>query len=250
MSTTGKAGFFTLGVPPDAYHLPHPRLGLPVILVIRRVLLRAFEIIRQELPGIASTGEDDVTAALRSIIENRLRKTGDVAGFNGRSFEMVGRQSQFANFDGTRIGKEPDLYFKLRDDDGGRGNVLSEFDALFVECKPVDATHAAGGRYCDDGLIRFIKGDYGWAMQEGMMLAYARNGRTIAKHLIPAMSQPIRMSSLQTIDLPAAPNNSIAAPTTMAESIHISRHRRPFPWMDGKGLASDITIYHLWHDCG
>ena len=250
MSTTGKAGFFTLGVPPEAYHLPHPRLGLPVILLIRRVLLRAFDILRKETPGIASAGEDDVTAALRSIIENRLRMTGDVAGFNRRSFEMVVRQSQFANFDGTRIGKEPDVYFKLRDDDGGRVAVLSEFDALFVECKPVDATHAAGGRYCDDGLIRFIRGDYGWAMQEGMMLAYSRDGRTIAQHLLPAMSQPTRMATLETIDLPSPSQSRAAAATTVAEAIHISRHRRPFPWMDGKGQASDITIYHLWHDCG
>jgi hypothetical protein len=35
------------------------------------------------------------------------------------------------------------------------------------------------------GLIRFVRGDYAWAMQEVMMLAFARNGRMIAKHLIP-----------------------------------------------------------------
>ena len=40
------AGFFTLGVPAERYHLPHPRLGLPVLLLIRRVVLRAFELLR------------------------------------------------------------------------------------------------------------------------------------------------------------------------------------------------------------
>lgn len=40
------SGFFTLGVSSDRYQLPHRRLGLPVILLIRRVLCRAFEILR------------------------------------------------------------------------------------------------------------------------------------------------------------------------------------------------------------
>ena len=39
MSQSAQPGFFTLGVSPDRYQLPHPRLGLPVILLIRRVQL-------------------------------------------------------------------------------------------------------------------------------------------------------------------------------------------------------------------
>ncbi len=250
MSDARTAGFFTLGVPPERYQLPHPRLGLPVILLIRRVLIRALELLRQDNSGIAKAGEDGVTAALRSIIESRLRQSGEVSGFNKRTYEVVIRQGQFANFDGTRLGKEPDLFFKLRDDDNQRGAVLSEFDALFVECKPVDATHPVGSKYCDDGLIRFVRGDYAWAMQEGMMLAYARNRRTIAEHLIPSMEETARMNFLHTLELPAAATSTAAAATDTAEAIHISRHKRPFPWLHGKGQATDITIYHLWHDCG
>ena len=48
MSTSETAGFFTLGVPAERYHLPHPRLGLPVLLLIRRVVLRAFELLREQ----------------------------------------------------------------------------------------------------------------------------------------------------------------------------------------------------------
>jgi len=48
MSDARTAGFFTLGVPPERYHLPHPRLGLPVILLIRRVLIRALELLREQ----------------------------------------------------------------------------------------------------------------------------------------------------------------------------------------------------------
>jgi hypothetical protein len=250
MSDARTAGFFTLGVPPERYHLPHPRLGMPVILLIRRVLIRAFELLRAQQFRLADATEDEVTAALRSVIENDLREAGSVAGFNKRAFEPVIRQGQWANYNGSVLTKTPDICFKLRHDDGVSRPVIPEFDALFVECKPMDATHPAGSKYCEDGLIRFVRGDYAWAMQEGMMLAFARNGRTIAKHLIPAMSESSRLKTMHTVELPQAVGSSVTAVTETAETVHISRHRRPFSWLHGKGPATDITIYHLWHDCG
>lgn len=247
MNSAETVGFFTLGVPPERYHLPHPCLGFPVILLIRRVLLRAFELLREQSYNLAAASEDQVTAALRSTIENNLRQSGEVSGFNKRRFETVIRQGQWANYDGTRLTKTPDLFFKLRDDESEPRPVLSEFEGLFVEAKPVDDTHAAGNRYCDDGLIRFVRGDYAWAMQDAMMLAYVRNGRTIAGHLIPAMSETVRMTSLATVQLPEGHLSAAAAASSDAETVHTSRHRRAFPWPDGKGIATEITVYHLWH---
>ena len=249
MSETVPAGFFTLGVPPEKYHLPHPRLGLPVILLVRRVLLRAFALLREEKFQLAAASEDQVTAALRSSIENDLRQSGSVAGFNRRTYETVVRQGQCANFSLTRLTKAPDLCFKLRDDEGEPRPVLSEHDALFIECKPVDATHAAGSKYCDDGLCRFVDGDYAWAMEEAMMLAYARDGRTIARHLLPAMSGAARMTSLQTEQLPTPSTATGATATPFAEAVHTSRHRREFPWPDGKGTATPIDVFHVWCLC-
>ncbi len=251
MSEATPTGFFTLGVSQEFYfELPHPRLGLPVILLIRRVLCRAFEMLREEQFRLAEAQEDQVTAALLAVIESNLRQIGSVPGFNRRMYEPVVRQAEVANFDGTRPAKSPDLCFRLRHDDCDSRMVLSEYDALFVECKPVDATHPAGSRYCDDGLNRFVEGDYAWAMQEGMMLAYARDGRTISDHLIPAMSDPKRMKSLATVQLPQPCDAPDATAGVQAEIIHISKHRRDFSWLHGKGQATDITIYHLWHECG
>ncbi|HMJ63772.1 MAG TPA: hypothetical protein VK615_00365 [Candidatus Binatia bacterium] len=249
MSAGRKAGFFTLGVPTDCYHLPHPSLGLPVILLIRRVLLRAFELLREQNFQIAEASEDEITAALRSTIENKLRQSGEVRGFSKRTFEFGTRQGQWANYCGACLTKTPDLFFKLRDDESMRGAVLSEFDGLFIEAKPVDSTHAAGGRYCDDGLTRFVRGDYAWAMQEGIMLAYARDGRTIATHLLPAMTENVRSVSLATAQFPERCSAPAAASCDAAEAVHTSRHRRAFEWPDGKGNATDITIYHLWYQC-
>jgi hypothetical protein len=64
MNTGRTVGFFTFGVPADSYDLPHPHLGLPVILLIRRVLLRAFQLLRKQNFQLATATEDEVTAAL------------------------------------------------------------------------------------------------------------------------------------------------------------------------------------------
>ncbi len=244
-----EAGFFTLGVPPERYELPHPALGLPVILFLRRVLLRAFEKLRDRGFPLATEREDSVTAQLFNVLENDLRQTGEIAGFNSTSYERVVRHAEVTNYNGQKLAKTPDLSFKLRYAGVEPRPVVSSHEALFVECKPVDSGHGAGSAYCDDGLIRFVNGDYAWAMQDAMMLAYVRDGRTIAKHLAPALAVSKRKKSLGIVgELQFCPGpTAVASPD--AEAVHVTRHRRDFRWPDGKGLATDIIVYHLWHRC-
>jgi hypothetical protein len=243
------AGFFALGVPPERYNLPHPGLGRPVILFVRRVLLRAFEKLRERGFSLATEREDRVTEQLFNVLENDLRQTGEIKGFNSAFYDRVVRHAEVTNYNGQKIAKTPDLSFKLRHSDTESRSVLSSHDALFIECKPVDVDHPAGSAYCDDGLIRFVSGDYAWAMQEGMMLGYARDGRTIAGHLIPAMAASPRNASLGTVQhLQVCPGLAAAA-CREAEAVYVSQHRRDFPWPDGKGRATNITVYHLWHCC-
>ena len=249
MKPHGTAGFFTVGVPPDQYDLPHPRLGLPVILFLRRVLLRAFEKLRARGFPLATESEDRVTEQLFNVLENDLRQTGEIGGFNATFYERVVRHAAVTNYNGQKLAKAPDLSFKLRNAGAEHRPVVSSHDALFVECKPVDAAHAPGAAYCDDGLIRFVNGDYAWAMEDAMMLAYARNGRTITKHLTRAMAASNRKASLQIVrSLEVCPGIAAAA-SAEAEAVHLTQHHRAFPWPDGKGLATDITVYHLWHRC-
>lgn len=241
------SGLLTQGAPASAYRLPHLPLGLPVILVIRQVLLRAFEMLMERGFDLAKEKEDRITTALRNIIENELRQSGAVSGFDRRRYDTVVRHAQTENFDSTKLAKAPDLWFKLRHDDKEPRPVLSTQDALFVECKPVDGDHAAGSAYCDDGLIRFIRGDYAWAMPEAMMVGYSRAGRTISGHLVPAMSEPSRLATLKTEALPTAVTQPV--PSERAEALYQSRHQRGFPWPEDKGPATEITIYHSWHRC-
>ncbi len=249
MSAEGTSGFFTLGVGPDQYHLPHPRVSLPVILFLRRVLLRAFEKLRAGDFPLITEREDRVTEQLFNVLENDLRQTGEIVGFNSTFYERVVRHAQVTNYNGQRLAKTPDLSFKLRYPGAEPRPVVSAHDALFVECKPVDANHPAGSAYCDDGLIRFVNGDYAWAMQDAMMLAYVRDGRTITGHLAPAMADSTRKTSLEIVKpLQLCPGLTAAA-SADAEAVYFTKHLRTFPWPDGKGPATEITVYHLWHRC-
>lgn len=249
MNPGRMTGFFTVGVSPEDYVLPHPRLGLPVILLVRRVLLKAFELLREESFPFATAQEDQVTTALRGVIESNLRQRGSVKGFSKRTYEKVVRGGQWSNHDGTVLIKTPDLCFESRNDEEPPPPIISEFNGLFVECKPVDDNHPVGGKYCDDGLNRFVEGSYAWAMQEGMMLAYSRHGCTIETHLLPAMRKEKRAAALGVVDFPTMLATAEAAAADGAEAVYVSRHRRDFPWRDHKGPATDIWVYHLWHCC-
>src|ERR1035441_3170555 len=70
---------------------------------------------------------------------------------------------------------------------------------LFIECKPVDADHTVGAHYCDKGIIRFVRGDYAWAMQSAMMIGYARAGYTIIPKLSDALARPNKISTVDQV---------------------------------------------------
>ncbi len=248
MNLASHDGLFATGLDPSDYDLPHPRIDLRVILLVRQVFIEAFAVLRtrcaaQKTP-LAAWKEDEVTVAVRGIIENDFRQKGTaVHGFDKRRFETVNRQTEVETYDLKSFGKKPDMLFRLRSDEESP-RILSTQDGLFVECKPVDAAHPAGGDYCDAGLIRFVEGTYAWAMQDALMVGYVRDQRTIKNHLRPAIaSRPALCATTNALPV----NDPAAAPTALTEALHASVHRRPFSWIAQKGPACPITMYHSWH---
>jgi hypothetical protein len=134
----------------------------------------------------------------------------------------------------------PDLFVDFIDPPAG---VMNTQYGLFIECKPVDSQHPAGSAYCDEGLIRFVRGDYAWAMQDAMMIGYARDGYS----LIPKLSEALASNRKQPIPTSFAPE---FCPHTTAKAfagqVAVSKHPRAFSYIETNMPAGIIVIRHLW----
>jgi hypothetical protein len=162
-----------------------------------------------------------------------------VDGFDRELFTTVTRETKLRTFDGRSLDKMPDLLVGLVGRDSFRPRSQ---DWLFIECKPVDVDHAVGTHYCDKGLIRFVKGEYAWAMQEAMMVGYAREGYTIALKLEEALRK--RGDNIPTVGYPRTCPRSKT--TQFSEAVQISTHGRTFHYVETGTAAPPIIIRHLW----
>jgi len=232
-------GFYAKkGRTPD---LAHPAISLSVFLVVENGIRAAWEMMRNSpRPGfdLLTAVENSVTQELYKRLYDEVFNQNVVEGFDRELLTTVTRDSKIENYDGTNIDKMPDLLFGFAD----RPNVFRlTQDWLFVECKPVDSDHSAGVHYCGKGIIRFVRGEYAWAMTSALMIGYARTGYTI----FPKSTDALKASSIvQTLDYPYQCRRSRSSPSS--EVVHISRHPRTFSYVETKRAAKAITIRHLW----
>jgi len=224
-------GFFTHGI---EYTLPHPQIPQRTVLLLCKVIKRAWQLLSKMPPSnfiLQSENEDTITQVLVEIIENRLRKSGDVNGFNCALFGKVTREPKITNVDKKHPDKMPDIFFDLKRD---QLPILSDQDGLFVECKPVDLNHSIFSCYCKKGLIRFVNGDYAWAMQDAMMVGYVKGNYSFKK--LASVLDGKKSAVLKTT------NHSAVDKYT----IYCSSHNRDFEWPESRGHACPISVAHLW----
>ena len=153
-------------------------------------------------------------------------------GFTGEVFSSIQRP-EMRNYDGKKTSKRPDMVAFLAD----RPNVRRSQDGIFIECKLVDAEHSLLEDYCDEGIVRFIAGDYAWAMTEALMVGY----NTIHSKPSAALAKPfgLRANRVRSRRKPRDCRTSPHQPP-----IAITLHNRSFP-LNG-GQAPPIILRHLW----
>ncbi|NOQ46105.1 MAG: hypothetical protein GQ559_05460 [Desulfobulbaceae bacterium] len=225
-------GFFTHEI---EYLLPHPPIPKRSLLIIFNVIKRAWQLLKEKPPAdfiLHTSDEDTITQVLVEVIENRLRKNGDVDGFNCALFGKVSREPKITNVDKNHPDKMPDIFFDLQRD---QLPILNDQDGLFVECKPVDRKHPILSCYCKKGLIRFVNGDYAWAMQDAMMVGYVSEPYSLDK-FAAILNDGKKCTALKTI------NHS----TVDEKTIYRSSHNREFNWPQSRGQAGPIEVSHLW----
>jgi hypothetical protein len=226
----------------DGICLPHPQLSLRSHLVVEAAICVAWKLVLTRVKSgfdLQSATEDAVTHELYERLYDEVFDKGLVDGFNREVFASVRREPKIRNFNGSNLDKMPDLLVEFVDRPAG---VMNSQYGIFIECKPVDADHTVGVHYCDKGLVRFVRGDYAWAMQSAMMIGYARSGYTIHPKLSDALQARSQATATKEEAQPC--RHSIADSTS--ESVHVSKHARMFKYAETGNAAPAILIRHLW----
>ncbi len=224
-------GFFTHGID---HILPHPQIPQRTILLLCEVIKRAWQLLEEMPPSgflLQSADEDTITQVLVEIIEDRLRKNDEIDGFNCALFGRVTRDQKITNVDKKHPDKMPDIFFDLKRD---RLAIRSSQDGLFVECKPVDRKHTIFSCYCKKGLVRFVNGDYAWAMQDALMVGYVKEPYSFKK--FASVLDKKKSAALKTTNHSAVDEYAI----------YRSSHKREFEWPESRAQACPISVVHLW----
>jgi len=214
--------------------LPLSEIDIDHLKVIAERLLQAFSQVRVQSPvTVASGGETEVT----TLMESRLLRMIEEDSFWRQLVRCVARGKESLSFDGSHLEKRPDLSIYL-------SNRTLRFP-LIVEAKIMDAPSGrTEALYCNDGLRRFVNGEYAWANREAFMIAYIRDGSTIDMKLKSFLSNAIQHLPqtylVEELPIPAGDDKCDLA---------YSRHGRSFVYTNQTpptDRPGPITIWHLW----
>ncbi len=222
--------------------IPHPPIPLSMCLIVEEAMRVAWKQVKNRKPSridLLSADEDAITHELYETLVDEVFGKGIVDGFDEERFTVVVREAKLRNFDGTKLDKMPDLLVGI----AGRNDVYkSSQDWLFIECKPVDASHTVGVHYGAKGIARFIRGEYAWALPNALMVGYASAGYSLDPKLSDGLSE--RAKEFEIIDLPKVCPKSKAAGANAL--VYISQHGRTFIYQETGKAAPPIRLRHLW----
>ena len=201
--------------------------------ILAEGLRQAFDDIRVHAPDTVAKGEEPEVTALMQARLNRLIHEDSL----WRQLVLwVGRGTESISFDGSHLEKRPDLLIVL-------SGVERRFP-MVVEAKILDAAASkTTALYCENGIRRFVEGEYAWGTREAFMIGYVRDGSSINATLAAFLSktktlQPHRYR-MESLPVPVGSGSSDLAYT---------RHGRNFVYASQPppNTPGSISIWHLW----
>lgn len=215
---------------------------------VKRVICNALRVawamlcdeVAREAKDVNTLDEDSITVLYKEIL-NRIRTSSPppVPGFTHLAFETVVRDATVVTFDGKSVEKKPDLVFRTVSTSPGQP--CHEYRGIFVECKIVSSKHSIDN-YADKGMLRFVAGEYAWAMRSGIMVCYCREALSPTNCLVPAIRarQRIKSGAFHASSLPKRASTLGNKPPA-----YVSLHRRTWIYGTG-GKPGPISLVHLW----
>ena len=214
-------------------YLPLEPIPASVLQIVTETIVRAWKELSASHEAILRNGDEAEVSALLISRLNALRDD-DPCWENITSGVSRGQES--ISFDGRHLEKRPDLSIHLT-----RRNFNFP---LVAECKLLDLPHdKTVTLYCTKGLVRFIVGDYAWMSREAFMIAYVRDGSSIASSL----RHQLIKSQGKTPD-PCATESLPINHTCSSADLAYSRHGRRFIYLPSAENSDPgpIDLWHLW----
>lgn len=242
---TPGVGLLAVGLDFDA-DLPHP--AFPLVhqrSVVAALFVAWSRLVREcEVAGLAvvDLSEPELTMLLERILNRMLHvPDAECPGFSARWLQYVSRDASQVSHDGTCLEKRPDLTFRLSHMPATAPHGLDR--AWFAECKLIDDAQSIH-RYCNDGIRRFVRGEYAWAMSSGVMLGYLRQLDRPDQRLLAYLDHP-RAGVGTELDVTRLPQRSLELSDTGHGEVWMSTHGRRWRYATG-GAPGPIDLQHVW----
>ena len=181
---------------------------------------------------MVSGDEPEVT----TLMEARLNSLIDENVLWGQLVLSVARGKESISFDGSHLEMRPDLLIYLSD--------RTRRFPLVVEAKILDVDNGKTvASYCNNGVHRFVVGEYAWASREAFILGYVRDGSSIDTTLRPRLAEAMALSP-PTYLVEALPVQVSSA----GQDLAYTRHGRDFAYgcQTPPNSPGPIAIWHLW----
>lgn len=223
---------------------PYPAFGLLEIAAVDQALRIAWRelVAMQNSRGIDLdiAGEVEISEHLADVLDTlSAARPAALPKAYLDNFVVAHRETSLINYSGKSISKQPDLTIQPRVQP--RPGIKARLRCLFVEAKIYDPVRTAAN-YVRTGLVRFVNGDYAWAMPQGFMIAYVRGALVDATTQLTAFfKRKNNATELLVVGMPTA-----SAATTSPPRLVQTTHRRE--WPTARFLPGDIIVFHLWLD--
>jgi len=220
-----------------------PKSVPPAVLrVVAAAIRKAWQIIESDpdfhlvAPGPGAPEEDIYSSALCHLMQQFLHEDpSPVPGFSSAVIDAICRCESIENFDGSSLNKNPDLVIRL-----ANGSLVAtrKWLGLFIEAKVVSLDRTMDG-YATEGVGRFVRGEYSWAMQDSLMLAYQKSRQR------PLASLEKRLSSDAALAAKKAGDAYLEIRAEFLPLTALSTHERSWRYLGGDA-PGPIRVWHLW----
>lgn len=225
---------------PPANSYPFPPFPKVILNAVVKATRRAWLPIAEE-ERACGDGErrNEVQLNAELAIEmDALRRLELVRDFTPDIFETPTPDAPTRNFSGERIGPRPDITIRIRSLRPALANPM--VDTVFIECKCLGEGLNLGP-YFKKGMRRFIDGEYGWAVQQAIMVGYLETDQVLPDDLEKRL---VRNGQDIGMNLVLDDKRRTVRPSGQGY-LAFTRHQRIWRHQNDD-LPGDIELLHVW----